>query len=158
LTDAPHCFHFEGRHGGAEAVRRIGIHRACDLVDFDFDAYFARRMVLHGLNVERLGRCDANTSSGSRRRHARVDRFGPIDYNFDRRRGGNLYHVLSAHEDQPERSLQQFIDQYGRGPFLTPVHYYVHVRERLLMPEARTNPALLANLIPLHSPVTPPTR
>jgi hypothetical protein len=152
LTDAPHCFHFEGRHEGADAVRRIGINRAQDLGSFDFDAYFTQRMVLHALDVERLGRYDANKSSHSRRRHAHVEGFGLVKYNFDRRRGGALYHVLSVHEDQSERSLQQFVDRYGRGPFLTPVHYYVHVRERLLMPETRTNPALLANLTPPSHP------
>jgi hypothetical protein len=57
--------------------------------------------------------------------------------------GGQIYQVLSLHEDRSDinRSLQRFIDQYGRGPFLSPPHLiYVHVKNTKLLPETRTTP------------------
>ena len=39
-------------------------------------------------------------------------------YDRDRATGNALYRILAIHPDQPYRSVQRFVDRYGRGPFL----------------------------------------
>ena len=131
ITGDPHCFHFEGKHQGIAAVRKLGIHRPADLVGFDFDSYFIRRMKLYTVDRERLGRFHHNRRAGSRRQKSR-DRWTRY---VDRMRGNGIYRVHSLHpydRQDPEanihHSLQQFVDSYGRGPFLSPPHLiYDHV-------------------------------
>jgi hypothetical protein len=125
LTGERNCVHFEGRHAGAQVLRRLGLHHPRDLRDFDFDGYFARWMRLHQVDRDRLGRWDHNRRTGNRRTRS---------CNDDRLRGALLYRLRSRHPDGSGNSLQRFVDGYGRGPFLTritPLFIYVHSHKLL---------------------------
>jgi hypothetical protein len=132
ITGEVHCFHFEGKHCGVQFLRRIGIHHPRDLLDFDFDSYFIKNLQIYDLDFERLGRYHDNKQSGAKRKKGRIIEYGKRGiYNQDARLGGILYQALAVHSHQHERSLQCFVDNYGRGPFLSPVHSYDHVHEFL---------------------------
>ena len=140
LNQQPHCFHFEGKHQGVQSVRGIGISHPRDLVDFDFNAYFAKYLCLYQIDLERLGRYDDNKRSYAKRKRAII---GPSGYNTDQRRGSLIYRALSAHADQEDRSLQQFVDRYGRGPYLTRHDIYIHLQQRVTSQEALRRSAYL---------------
>jgi hypothetical protein len=119
ITHESHCFHFEGKHDGVAAVRRLGIHSLADLVSFDFVDYFTRSLKLYSVDLERLGRFERNRRSGSRRQQPTS---GNGNWNHDKAIGSALYRRLSLHHDGSHaHSLQQFVDSYGRGPFLVPI-------------------------------------
>ncbi len=108
------CFHLEGRHHGVVAVRRIGIRHPSDLIEFDHAAYWRRHLNFYEVDCDRLGRWHLNRVSGQRRQRA----IGNVSYNVDRRTGQTLFRIFGQHEFQEAISVQRFIDQYGRGPFL----------------------------------------
>jgi hypothetical protein len=136
-------------HVGAAAIRKIGINSLADLVTFDFQSHWTRLIKLYTIDCERLGRYHRNRRSGSRRSKAYVSRHGAFSYNHDRMLGGQLYRLRSRHpyrcpqcrtSNEPsaeacencgtrkqghpwdiQHSLQQFVDSYGRGPFLRPL-------------------------------------
>jgi hypothetical protein len=129
LTGEVGCFHAEFKHQGVRSVRSLGIRHPRDCLAFDFDAYFSKWMVLYDLDCERLGRFDHNRRSGAKRKKPRIGGSARHPYNNDQGRGEGLYYVLSMHPTSTDHSLQHFVDQYGRGPFLTPLLFYVHVAE-----------------------------
>jgi hypothetical protein len=132
ITGEVDCFHFEGKHCGVQFLRRIGIHHPRDLVDFDFSSYFRKNLVLYNLDLERLGRYHDNCQRKTKRKKSRIIKYGARGiYNQDARLGGLLYQALAVHPDQQERSLLRFVDHYGRGPFLTPLHIYDHVHKSI---------------------------
>jgi hypothetical protein len=110
LTGEPNCFHFEGKHAGAQYVHRLGLHHPRDLLDFDFDAYFARAMRLYQIDFDRLGRFDHNRRTGDRRKRSIVEQIGRVGYNGDRLRVGLLLELHSRHPDGSGSSLQRFVD------------------------------------------------
>jgi hypothetical protein len=120
LTGEIPCIHLETMHQSARHVRRIGIHQAGDLVDFDFARHFAG-LRLFELDLERLGRYDSNQRAGSRRQKPRFDSAGN---NLDTLRGTRLYNDRALDDDGEYLSLQTFIQRYGRGPFLRPLTPY----------------------------------
>jgi hypothetical protein len=130
LTGETPCFHIERRYCGSEALRRIDIHTLHDLIDFNFDQFFADHMKLSDVDYERLGRADRNKQSGARRKHSRIDRYG---FNQDERLGRTIYYQFSRHTDDPlhsEHSIQNFVDNYPNARrFLVPVRPYVHRQE-----------------------------
>ncbi len=134
LTGETPCFHVEGRHSSVRSLQRIGINDLSDLIDFDFDAYFASNMTLYELDCERLGRFHRNRLSGSKSRHSSVKKMGKsgFTYNRDHRLGATLYNSLSLHRDDPyhdQRSLQKFVDEYPKSRrFLTPVSLYSYTQ------------------------------
>jgi hypothetical protein len=67
---------------GAALLRRRGLHRPSDLLDFDFVSYWQRWLRLYHRDYARLGRFDANRYGNRKRQHA-VKR--------DTRRGAVLY-------------------------------------------------------------------
>jgi hypothetical protein len=149
ITGELDCFHFETRHQGLAACRKIGIHSAADLPSFDFEAHFAEPLKFYQVDAERMGRFHRNQRCGSRRSKPYITHHGALSYNHDRMLGGQLYRLLSRHPfrcpqcrscsppgsdacdhcgtphpGQPwdiQRSLQQFVDAYGRGPYLQPL-------------------------------------
>lgn len=125
VTNEPHCFHAEIRVQGVQALRRLGIHHPRDLVGFDFASFFAKHINLYEIDLERLGRYLHNRQSGTKRKSARIEAFGPISYNVDHRQGATVYRALSDTSDRsrPERSLQQFLDNFGSSGrrFLRPL-------------------------------------
>lgn len=121
ITGELNCFHFEGKHEGSRAVKRLGISYPRDIASFSFDAYFSKYVgTLYEIDFERLGRCHSNRRTGGRRKKPFIDEYGR---NLDLRVGHLIYRVLSLHPQSmyfPFNSLQRFTDRYGRGPFLKP--------------------------------------
>jgi len=116
LTGEPFCFHFEGKHEGSQAVRRLRFRHPRDLVSFDFTAYFEKHAsTLYKLDYERLGRFHDNRQKGKRRKTASSDK-----WSSDIRTGHLVYKALSQDPENRVSSLQQFVDRYGKGPFLEP--------------------------------------
>jgi hypothetical protein len=112
------CLHVEGRHQGMAAVRRIGIQTPADLLTFDHTAYWRRYLNLYHIDLARLGRFHRNRTRRERRKNTSIDVSGRFKFDVDHRTGGLLFRIFSAHAHQPIRSVQRFVDQYGRGPFL----------------------------------------
>lgn len=144
LTGERNCFHFEGKHAGAQYVRRLGLQQPRDLLGFDFDGYFARWMRLYQVDLDRLGRWDHNRRTGNRRKRSYVAQYSSrITTDSDRLRGGLLYRLRSQHPDGSGCSLQRFVDGYGRGPFLrpvTPLFIYVHSHKHVHVETTRIKP------------------
>jgi hypothetical protein len=133
VTGEVECFHIEGRHQGITSLRKIGVQHPRDLLTFDHEAYWSKHMRLYFVDFERLGRLFSNMRSGERRRRPRVQQCGPIFYNFDRAAGSLLFRKLSTHRNQLQRSVQRFVDVFGRGPFLMPLALFNdYVSERKL--------------------------
>lgn len=124
-TNREGCFHLEGRHVGADSVRRAGITTPRDLLDFDFDRYWSRHLQLYRLDFDQLGRFNNNRVRGSRRRKANIDRCG----NWDAYEGGILFRVLGRDAPDQDAELQRFVDHYGRGPYLQPLEWLELVAE-----------------------------
>jgi hypothetical protein len=120
ITGEVPCFRFEAKYQGIQALchstRRGGIHTVADLLNFDHRAFWARQLNFFALDLERLGRFHLNRRSGSRRRKPRLQ---PRAYNRDRALGSVLYrHFARNRGKQWLFTLQDFVDRYGRGPFL----------------------------------------
>jgi len=119
-----HCFHLEARYQGVAAVRRIGIHHPRDLLTFDHEDFWLQYLRLYRVDLEKLGRCHLNHILGERRRQPLLYRWprhpAPFVYNLDRSTGSILYRVYASHSKQGFRSVQRFVDSYGRGSFLVP--------------------------------------
>ncbi len=124
LTGACDCFHLEIQIQGSAALRRSDIDCVGDLLDFDYPGILHRHLdnAFWTVNRERLGRFHENKRKGTRRRRTdiRLCR-GRFPFNVDGAIGSVLYKVHAAHPDDRAESVQQFVDTYGRGPFLTPV-------------------------------------
>ncbi|MBR0994923.1 hypothetical protein JQ580_29865 [Bradyrhizobium japonicum] len=107
------CFHIEGRHQGKQALAKIGILSPLDLLNFDHQSYWqkADQANLKEIDIQRLGQYHSNRLRGSRKRpsdrHRRIG--GVLIRKFGLDQFGNL-------------CLQQFIQRYGRGPFLRNVY------------------------------------
>ena len=117
LANEP-CLHREFRHRGMAACRRAGIYTAADLIEFDPVAHWERYLACYWIDFAHLGRTHANKLAGTRRQKPLVSSKGGWTYNVDAASGSLLFRALSAHEQQEMRSVQRFIDEYGRGPFL----------------------------------------
>lgn len=155
LNDDTRGVHLECRLQGAPACRRFGVGTVSGLLAFDHLAFWRRNLRLSVIDTERLGRWHLNKLSGRRRRHERVHRSGRYEYRVDRRVGGTLFHVLSAHRKQAARSVQRFIDRYGTGPYVqaidaTPVLFYVQGRIKV------TSDADGIGIKPQVTPLSPP--
>ncbi|MGY3547119.1 hypothetical protein ACVW0W_002886 [Bradyrhizobium sp. USDA 4469] len=116
-----HCLHLEARHQGMSAVRGIGVSKCSDLLAFNFSGYWRANLPLFNIDLKRLGRLHNNRISGQRRRTNKVQPYGRLLYDVDRATGSVLFRNRAAHENQEVRSVQQFVDVYGRGPFLIPI-------------------------------------
>jgi len=118
ITGHAHCLHVEGRHHGSVAVRQIGVHSVRDLINFDFDQYWAKHLQLYAVDLDLLGRTYMNRIRKERRQKFEIDVIGPITYRKDRRVGGLLYRHHSVDPETGFRSVQRFIDEFGRGDYL----------------------------------------
>jgi hypothetical protein len=114
ITNEP-CLHLESRHRGIAACRRAGVYTAADLIHFDHRAHWQRYLACYRIDFTQLGRSHENRREGTRRQKPDISRSG---YSVDAGKGSLLFRARSAHERQPMRSVQRFIDQYGRGTFL----------------------------------------
>jgi len=62
------CLHIEARIGTADALRRAGVYRADDLIDFDHRAFWQKHLRYRALDCARFGRALLNCQRNSRRR------------------------------------------------------------------------------------------
>jgi hypothetical protein len=152
------CFHFEGKHCGRRDVGRLGINHPRDLLKFDFAAYFARHITFYQIDIERLGRFHLNKRSGSKRQKPRIHICGSTGYvsNVDAAVGSVLYQHYAFHEDG-SRSLQRFIDCYGKGrkgPYLQRLHYYDDGAQRIMLSEVPAAQAHLSFSLPPDAPLS----
>jgi hypothetical protein len=106
------CLHFEVKVEGASALRRVGLNHPRDLVGFDFESFFARHLTLYAIDFKRLGRFHRNRRSGSKRQKPE---------RWDGRLGYSLWWIHSRIKHTDDHLLQQFLDSYGKGPFLVPL-------------------------------------
>jgi len=104
------CFHGEGRHLGTKALAQIGIHCPADLLDFDFPQYHSQKdqTSLRAIDKHALGRTHRNRMNNTRDQHARAG---------DLRIGGLLWRIHGM-DQFGNASVEQFIRNYGRGPFM----------------------------------------
>jgi hypothetical protein len=68
ITGECHCLHLEWRAYGCGAVRRCGIERSADLLEFDHREFWCKRLLLAELDPERLGRLLRNRASRTKSR------------------------------------------------------------------------------------------
>lgn len=108
----------EGRYQGLEACRSIGVERPRDLIKFNHRAYWERYLTIFNVDFEQLGRSHENRKNGQKRRTTQVIDFTGFNYNVDKSRGGRLYQWFSLDQETGQRSLQTFVDKFGRGPWL----------------------------------------
>ena len=137
-----HCFHIEARAHGVGAVRRIGVHHPRDLLKFRDHEFWQQHLQLFKIDFERLGRWHENRRLGQRRQKPDISKDG---YDRDLRIGTALFRVFAETdafarycatftreysdpeiEERPndriiDRSVQKFVDRFGRGPFLHPL-------------------------------------
>jgi hypothetical protein len=107
------AFHMECRAHGSNAVRKVlKVNRPRDLIDFDHAEFWKPHLNYFAIDLERLGRYHSNKVERRRRKSAKVaeDRWALTD----RRIGGLLFRLYSG----PYWSVQQFVDTYGKGPYL----------------------------------------
>jgi hypothetical protein len=150
----PHCLHLQSCVQGAALLRSRGINRPRDLLDFDFVSYWQQWLRLYQIDLERLGRFDTNSRSGSTRQRRRIKQWGRLAVNLDRMHGGRLYHIHSFADDQRSdadpRSLQTFVGNYRHGrsrPYLTRMPITVSaVTDTYSMGMSRNAPKLSATL------------
>jgi len=116
------CFHLEIRIQGSAALRRSGIECVGDLLNFDYPALLHRLdNAFWTVDCERLGRFHEDKRQGTRRRRTNIKLCrGRFPFNVDGAIGSTLYKAHAGHPDDDHESVQQFVDTYGRGPFLTP--------------------------------------
>jgi len=81
------------------------IYTAADLIDFDHRAHWQRYLACYRIDFAQL----ANKIAGTRRQKPNI---------VDAAKASLLFRALSAHERQQMRSVQRFVDQFGRGRFL----------------------------------------
>jgi hypothetical protein len=119
VTNDVDCFHLEGRHIGVQWVRRAGVAHPRDLLNFDHQGYWTKCLTLFEVDFERLGR--VHLSRGQRRRKPLLrNTRGGFVFNVDHAVGTAMFRVRSEHPGQECRSVQRFVDVYGRGPYLRP--------------------------------------
>ena len=117
-------FHLEIWVQGSATMRRQGIDGIGDLLTLDYPTLLHRHLdnAFWTVDRERLGRFEANKRNGTRRRQPNIIQTGWCPFNLDRLLGNTLWRIHSALPDYGYPSIQQFVDCYGRGPFLTPLY------------------------------------
>ena len=115
------CCHIEARYQGIVALRRIGINTASDWLSFDHRAFWKKHLIFYEIDLSRLGRWHDNARTGKRRQQTRWHPSGSYSYNIDRAEGSALFRHFGRHSAEPEITVQRFVDQFGRGPFLRPL-------------------------------------
>jgi len=110
LTDTD-CFHLELQLQGGRALRQSGIESISDLLALDYPGLLHRYLdnAFWVVDLDRLGRHHANRRDGTKRRR---------QLKSDAILGSRLYKLHAAHPNDSHESVQQFVDTYGRGPYL----------------------------------------
>lgn len=125
------CVHIEWRISRSRELRKLNIESACDLIDFDFRAFWKKRLVLGVPDIERLGRYQNNWQNRSKRRKARIVTFGTpsFRYNSDERIGNTLWRM--------KPSVQLIID-HSRGKY--PIRGAIRILDAAHLLPSRSKP------------------
>jgi hypothetical protein len=120
VTGEVNCFHLEAKCQGTAALRRLGINRPRDLIQFDHGKFWRAQLsgAFFDCDHERLGRYNSNKLNGTKRRCTPIPQTTRYVYNRDASGGTLLWRVYARHPDEGHFSMQRFVDHYGRGPFL----------------------------------------
>jgi hypothetical protein len=117
ITGELNCLHLEWRLRGDKALRSAGLKGKSDLVGFDHEAFWAKRLKLYTVEAEQLGRLIRNGSKGLKsRRSPEVNYCTGFPVNLDQRLGTIL--ILGS------GSIQALVDRYRRfrvGRILRPI-------------------------------------
>lgn len=105
ITGELFCLHVEWRMNGAGAMERANVQLP-NLSDFDFRAFWSKRLLLGTVDRQALGRLVCNRFRRSRRREW-IDTRRRIPYDFHLRAGSILVGALE------DRSTQGIINAYG---------------------------------------------
>jgi hypothetical protein len=97
------CVRIEWIISGATAVQRT-IGSVKDLIDFDHQAFWSKRLSFYHLDIDKLGRMVLNKQNGTNRRN-KIIRHGAFTYDVDRRLGQTIMHTCG-------RTVQGVIDHY----------------------------------------------
>jgi hypothetical protein len=118
LTGDPYCLHLEARYVGIVALRQIGLDASRNLLTFDHVAFWRKHLKLYEIDLARLGRYHENRCAGERRQQDQIFRNRRFIYNQDQAIGSLLYRNFGLDTQKKTRSVQRFVDQHGRGPYL----------------------------------------
>lgn len=113
------CFHMEGRVNTGTKLKHLGIANAADAANFDHEAFWRERFKLWVVDFERLGRHHLNKAAGKKRRGAHP-KGGYNGKSYDWHTGRVLWRA-NAYDHSGMLSVQTFLKNYGRGPFLRAV-------------------------------------
>ena len=106
ITGELHCLHLEWHLNLLKTVRGVGILSGQDLVEYDHRAFWEKRLLLRGVDPERLGRLIRNRRSGTKSRDPKIKMVGRHRYNIDRMTGTVAVRLCST--------VQQLIDRVGK--------------------------------------------
>lgn len=120
MTGEANCLHLEWRTNQAEALRAHGIGTVSDLIDFDHETFWRKKLILFHADAERLGRFYSNHFNGSRRRHPWLQKWGETQVeNIDVRTGEILMRAAQQgigrkEPIRPAGAVQDLVDEYGQ--------------------------------------------
>jgi hypothetical protein len=103
VTGEVFCVHVEWRIKGRPALKRQQFESLADLVNIEFFAFWQKRLRLHAVNRQKLGRKHNNYFRKTNRRGNWVKRWGRLEIDFDLRSGGLLMRLHG--------SVQTLIDE-----------------------------------------------
>jgi hypothetical protein len=113
----PNCFHIEGRYVGQPALRQIGISSWYDMCTFDHAAFWSKHVKLYIVDLERLGIYERNRRAGSRRRKPFIEQHGKLIHNKDLSTGSILFRIYGRDRRKYRQWHSAFVRKYGREPF-----------------------------------------
>jgi hypothetical protein len=73
ITGELNCLHLEWRVSGLNSVRNAGIRSGWDILDFDHNQFWRKRLLLYDVDRERLGRLLRNQASGKRSQTVKME-------------------------------------------------------------------------------------
>lgn len=112
------CFHMEGRVNTGTKMKQLGIANARDAANFDHMAFWRERFILYVVDFEKLGRYHLNKRDGAKRRTPHPEGYNGQNYDWHT---GRILWRANAYDESGVLSVQTFLKNYGRGPFLKPV-------------------------------------
>ena len=131
LTDEEYCLHLDWRISGKEALQRVGICSAQDLISFDFRQFWQTRLLLYAVDMRKLGRAYNNRlvlkKENRRQPWLKISGTRRFEYvsNYDLRRGFLIMRL------DGEGQSQRVIDRYNMLR-LKPCLVRIEVPARLL--------------------------
>ena len=107
-SEHAYCTHVEWRLWGGRALERIGIYQIADLLEFDFRAFWKKKLIWNAIDQSQLGRRCCAKESGKLRRKRIIDEFGR-DYDLY---NGHFAMKIAGEHPLIQGSTQAVIDAY----------------------------------------------